>query len=89
MDPANEPFDINWKNMSGQRGLYFWRRFLILIVSFMIMLLLSTPSTILSVIQHADILNIGEASLSWIRYIPFIGDPILQYLPPLLVLMIN
>lgn len=26
MEQAKEPMDIIWSNMSGTRGLYFWRR---------------------------------------------------------------
>lgn len=46
MERANEPIDINWRNMGsgGARGIYFCRRFFLNIAAILILLFLSTPT---------------------------------------------
>ena len=61
MEPAKEPMDICWNNMGGHRGLYFWRRFFLLLVCFFVVIFLSTPSAILAALKHVDVLNLSEA----------------------------
>jgi hypothetical protein len=83
MEGAKEPMDIIWSNMSGTRGLYFWRRFGLHCVSIFIMLFLTTPSVILATLKRLDVLKLHELELS--DYVPF-GDLLSTYLPPLLIL---
>jgi hypothetical protein len=86
MEAAKEPMDIIWSNMSGTRGLYFWRRFGLMIVCIFIVFFLTTPTVILATIKRLDILKLHEFQFQ--DYIPF-GDQISTYLPPLLILLVN
>jgi hypothetical protein len=86
MEAAKEPMDIIWSNMSGTRGLYFWRRFGLMVVCIFIVFFLTTPTVILATIKRLDILKLHEFQFQ--DYIPF-GDQISTYLPPLLILLVN
>ena len=86
MEQAKEPMDIIWSNMSGTRGLYFWRRFGLLAICIFVVLFLSTPAVILAALKRLDILKIHEFDFE--TYIP-LGEVMLTYLPPLLILSIN
>jgi hypothetical protein len=86
MEGAKEPMDIIWSNMSGTRGLYYWRRFGLLAVSIIVMLFLTTPSVVLATLKRIDVLKIHQLELS--NYVPF-GDTISTYLPPLMILAVN
>lgn len=46
MERANEPLDINWRNMSsgGARGFYFFRRLFLNLAAVLILVFLSTPT---------------------------------------------
>lgn len=83
MEQAKEPMDIIWANMSGTRGLYFWRRFGLLVFCIFVALFLSTPAVILAAIKRIDVLKIHEFDFA--NYIPF-GEFMMTYLPPLLIL---
>jgi hypothetical protein len=86
MEAAKEPMDIIWGNMSGTRGIYYWRRFGLLLICVFVVLFLSTPSVILATLKRIDVLKLSEVELS--DYVPF-GDTISTYLPPLLILAVN
>ena len=69
--------------------MYFWRRFFLLIICFFVVIFLSTASAILAALKHVDVLNLSETGQDWVQYIPWVGDSIVQYLGPLLVLFVN
>ncbi len=75
--------------MGGSRGLYFWRRFFLLLGSFIVCVFFSTPSAVLSMLKRVDVLKVYDTSEQWVNYIPVVGDSIVQYLPPLMVLAVN
>lgn len=89
MDQAKEPIDICWNNMGGTRGLYFWRRFFLLLVCLVVTIFFSTPGAILAALKRVDILKLSSTGETWVKYIPVLGDSIINYLPPLIVLLVN
>lgn len=90
MDPAMEPIDICWFNMGGTYGLYYWRRFILLIISLFIIVFFSTPSAILAAVKWVDILRLTETSEGFVKhYIPIVGNSIITYFPPLMVMLVN
>ena len=86
MEQAKEPMDIIWGNMSGTRGLYFWRRLGLLVVCIIVAMFLTTPTVILAALKRLDVLKIHEFNFQ--NYIPF-GEVVITYLPPLLILLVN
>jgi hypothetical protein len=90
MDPAKEPVDICWFNMGGTYGLYYWRRLFLLLISLVVVIFFSTPSSILAAMKRVDILNITETSEGFVKhYIPIVGNSIITYFPPLMVILVN
>lgn len=77
MDQAKEPVDICWYNMGGLRGIYMWRRVLLLIGCLIIVIFFSTPSSILAAVKKVDILNVAENTQGLVRhYLPVVGNSV-------------
>jgi len=90
MDAAKEPIDICWYNMGGTYGLYYWWRFILLLISFIIIVFFSTPSAVLAAVKWVDILNLAKSSEGLVKYyIPVVGNSIVRYFPPLMVMFVN
>jgi len=83
---ASEPIDINWKNMGGTRGIYFFRRIFVLLISIVILLFVTTPTAMLSSIRQLDFFHIF--TFQWVETLPF-GQFIKAHLPPLIILGVN
>ena len=83
---ASEPFDINWKNIGGSRGVFVLRRFFITVVSIVVLVFVTTPASMLSALKSIDFLGLSDTN--WLDNLPF-GSVIKSHFPPLVVLSVN
>lgn len=67
--------------------MHLLRRTILIIISLVVLIFLSTPSTILSAVKRIDYLSITDAH--WVKHVPIVGNTIATYLPPLMILAIN
>ena len=81
-----DPIDINWGNIGGTRGLYIFRRILLLGISVIIIMFLSTPASMLSAIKMIDMMKFLD--FEWTNDVAG-GHLIKTYVPPLIILSIN
>lgn len=81
-----DPNDILWKNMTGHRGLFIFRRFLLVILGLAIILFISSPASIYANVKQMDKQNILD--FNWIGD-PFVSSFLRQNFPPFLIILIN
>ena len=80
------PYDFIWQNVGGTRGLYFFRRIGLFVLSVLILLFLSTPAALLAALKSA----VGVVDVSWIQNMPGPLANIAQaYLPSIFIVMLN
>lgn len=96
VERANEPLDINWRNMAdgGSRGLYICRRLFLNLAAVLILLFLSTPTVrplsrpqvIFSTI--GKLLSRHSNVTEWLNELPYIAF-LQDFLGPLLIIGLN
>lgn len=80
------PYDLIWQNVGGTRGLYFFRRIGLFILSVLILLFLSTPAALLAELKSA----VGIIDVAWIQNLPGPLSNIAEaYLPSIFIVMLN
>ena len=80
--------DQNWANMSGTRGVFLFRRILIFIGTFLVLIFLTTPTAIFLSFKTLSEEYLPEQQRSWINESE-IGGYLRAYTPPILILIIN
>jgi hypothetical protein len=83
---ASEPIDIVWSNMGGTMGFFLFRRILMNVIMFVILIFFSTPASMLSAMKELDYFHLF--SLDWTAALPY-GGFIRSHIPPLIILSIN
>ena len=86
MEKAVEPVDIMWKNVSGVRGVFFFRRVLLNVLAFFTLVFLSTPTAVVSALRKVDFLKLFD--FDWTEKLPY-GQLLHNVLPALTILLIN
>ncbi len=88
MSQCFEPMDQNWANMSGTRGVYLFRRIWIFILTFLVLIFLTTPTSIFLSFKTLSEEYIPEQQTSWINDSAG-GNFLRTYAPPIMILIIN
>lgn len=82
MARAVEPSEIIWRNMTGERGLWIIRRFLLFLAGLLVILFGTTPAVILSEVDFF-MQTFGLESKT------FAIGLVIKYLQPILVIGLN
>lgn len=83
---VTDPNDILWKNMTGHRGLFIFRRVFLVIAGLAIILFISSPASIYANVKQMDKSNILD--FNWIGN-TFIANFMRSNTPPFLIILIN
>lgn len=83
---VTEPSDILWKNMTGVRGLFIFRRIVLTIVCILIILFISSPAAIFANVKRMD--KNRYLDFDWVSNLS-IGNFLKTHLPPFLIICIN
>ena len=86
VDQLIDPSDIIWKNLDGDKGLYFFRRILLNLVLFLLLIFFTTPMSLFSMLKKYDKYKVLQ--FNWIINIPY-GYILITYVVPLIILAIN
>jgi hypothetical protein len=85
---AVEPFDINWLNIGGTRGIYLFRRIIVQILAVFILLFLTTPAMLLTTLKSVDFLSIFD--FTWTINLPEPFDKLFEaYMTSLTIVLLN
>lgn len=88
VEKAVNPYDINWVNVGGTRGIYFFRRITLLTGATLVLLFLTTPASLLAALREVD--YFGIFTLSWAENFPSpIKNTVEAYLPSAFILLLN
>lgn len=87
MSKVTEPSDILWKNMSGNKGIFTFRRVILGLIGVFIILFISSPTTIFANVKKLD--KNGVLDFEWVSNTTFLGRLIRQHGPPFIIILIN
>ena len=86
VDQLIDPSDIIWKNLDGDKGLYFFRRIILNLILFLLLIFFTTPMSLFSMLKKYDKYKVLQ--FNWIINIPY-GYILITYIVPLIILAIN
>lgn len=86
VDQLIEPCDIIWYNIGLQEGINRWKRILLTLIIWAILLFLTTPAYLFTTLKRFDKFKVLE--FNWFIHIPY-GYLMVTYCVPLVILLIN